>query len=231
MSEIILGKTEKLRQSVIAESPAANRKTICKDKLSTCKAGSRKRKSSKTSEAESILSEKVYEPFWNEQLTEISSGLYLPTKTDYQDLDLSLSNGLLRNPMVNSWFSTNLIYHLNKSLHRIYSPSCTSFLAECTDLEVTKTKLIRLSPASQQKVTFKHRTDISRYVFNQTIDYILSCVGFTPSWMDIKKDLLKILPEWCRDVPFQIKGIAVKEAHQAFFKANGKPEFRAKKTS
>lgn len=47
--------------------------------------------------------------------------------------------------------------------------------------------------------------------------------------MDMKKDLLKILPEWCADVPFQIKGVAVKEAHQAFLKAKGRPKFRALK--
>ncbi len=74
-----------------------------------------------------------------------------------------------------------------------------------------------------------HWTAVSRYVFNQTIDYIRTCINFTPSWMDIKKDLLKILPEWCKDVPFQIKAIAVKEALIAFFKAKGFPKFRAKK--
>jgi putative transposase len=47
--------------------------------------------------------------------------------------------------------------------------------------------------------------------------------------MDIKKDLLKRLPKWCDDVPFQIKGIAVKEAHQSFWKAKGHPKFRSRK--
>ena len=47
--------------------------------------------------------------------------------------------------------------------------------------------------------------------------------------MEIKKDLLKQLPHWCKDVPFQIKGIAVKEAHQAFWKAKGHPKFRSRK--
>jgi len=46
--------------------------------------------------------------------------------------------------------------------------------------------------------------------------------------MEIKKDLLKQLV-WCDEVPFQIKAIAVKEAHQAFWKAKGKPKFRSRK--
>jgi len=47
--------------------------------------------------------------------------------------------------------------------------------------------------------------------------------------MEIKKDLLKQLPKWCDEIPFQIKAIAVKEAHQAFWKAKGKPKFRSRK--
>lgn len=47
--------------------------------------------------------------------------------------------------------------------------------------------------------------------------------------MDVRKDLLKQLPQWCDSVPFQIKGSAVKEAHSAFFKAKGRPHFRRAK--
>ncbi len=47
--------------------------------------------------------------------------------------------------------------------------------------------------------------------------------------MFIKKDLLKQLPKWCDDVPFLIKGNAVKEAHQAYWKAKGHPKFRSRK--
>ncbi len=45
----------------------------------------------------------------------------------------------------------------------------------------------------------------------------------------IKKDMLKQLPAWCKPVPFQIKGIAIKEACNAFWKAKGKPAFRTRK--
>jgi putative transposase len=38
-----------------------------------------------------------------------------------------------------------------------------------------------------------------------------------PSWMDIKKIYTQTLPEWTKDVPFQIKGIAVKEAVEAYW--------------
>jgi putative transposase len=94
---------------------------------------------------------------------------------------------------------------------------------------ITRAKTIKLEPTSEQKQIFKKWNDCSRYVYNQTIDYIHSCVNFSPSWMEIKKDLLKQLPKWCDDVPFQIKGQAVKEAHQAYWKAKAHPKFRSRK--
>ena len=174
---------------------------------------------------------KVLKPFWTPQLTEISSELWLPTKTDWQGSDMISSNGLLSGAVGSSWFLSKLACHQNKSSLRIYSPSYTCSPAGCMASEVTKTKLLRISPTADQKKLFKTWTDCSRYVFNQTISYIRSCVNFSPSWMDIKKDMLKHLPAWCDPVPFQIKGIAIKEAHGAFWKAKGQPQFRSKKNS
>jgi len=94
---------------------------------------------------------------------------------------------------------------------------------------MTRAKTIKLKPTASQRQIFKKWNDCSRYVYNQTIDYIRSCVNFSPSWMDIKKDLLKQLPSWCDDVPFLIKGQAVKEAHQAYWKAKAHLKFRSRK--
>jgi putative transposase len=47
--------------------------------------------------------------------------------------------------------------------------------------------------------------------------------------MEIKKYATQILPEWTKSCPFQIKGIAIKEAVNAFFKAKGRPKFRSRK--
>lgn len=64
---------------------------------------------------------------------------------------------------------------------------------------------------------------MSRWVFNQALAFIRdyeTCeelgVG-KPTWMDIKKMFTRTLPEWTKDVPFQIKGIAVKDAVNAFW--------------
>jgi putative transposase len=90
------------------------------------------------------------------------------------------------------------------------------------DLEITKSKLIKLSLTPCQRKIFKHWLKVSRYVYNQTMsflrDYDTSFEGSTkPSWMDVKKMFTALLPEWTKDVPFQIKGMAVKEAHGAYW--------------
>ncbi|MBB1127410.1 transposase [Thiospirillum jenense] len=108
--------------------------------------------------------------------------------------------------------------------------SFTSSRIECTDLEITKSKLIKLSPTRNQKKIIKYWMTVSRYVFNWTIDFIRSCQNWTPNWMEIKKYATQLLPNWTKECPFQIKAIAIKDATTAFFKAKGKPQFRSRKS-
>jgi putative transposase len=49
--------------------------------------------------------------------------------------------------------------------------------------------------------------------------------------MEIKKYATKLLPSWTKTVPFQIKGIAIRDAHNAFWAAKGKPKFRSRKAT
>jgi len=153
----------------------------------------------------------------------------LPTRTDCAVSDLISLNGLSNDHLEKSWFSTRLFFLQKLNLHETYFTSCMSFPVECTDLETIVSKLIKLSPIAEQKRIFKKWTDISRWVFNWTIDFIRSCINFAPNWMEIKKYATRFLPEWTKDVPFQIKGIAIKEACQAFWNAKGKPKFRSRK--
>jgi putative transposase len=301
----------------IVESQVPSSETISKDKSNLCEKNIQEQKSLKTLFVPSTISVVGLNPYWNEQCEANNSKLWLPIKTDSQDSDLSLSNGLSSKTVEKSWFSSKLIYPQSKNLQTIclassmswnvggtglgtteaksskpwhpkknrdllqaridcrwyvfneaikYLRSCVNFLpttkeirrdllddlpAWCDDVPLkiktgaiseaikefkaveanpmTRAKTIKLKPTAEQKQIFKKWNDCSRYVFNQTIDYIRSCVNFSPSWMDIKKDLLKQLPAWCNDTPFQIKAIAVKEAHQAYWKAKAHPKFRSRK--
>jgi len=215
--------------SVIVVSGAPNFDPISKDKSNLCDKNTQKPKSSKISFATSTISVKGLNPYWDEQCEEINSKLWLPIKTGSHVLDLNSSNGLSNKALGKSWFSSKLIFPQSKSLPTTYSVSSMFSHVGCTHDEITRTKSVKLYPNPKQSSIFKKWQDCSRYVFNQTIDYIRSCVNFSPSWMDIKKDLLKQLPKWCGPVPFQIKAIAVKEAHQAYWKAKGHPRFRSRK--
>lgn len=88
---------------------------------------------------------------------------------------------------------------------------------------------MRLYPTRNQTKLFKHWLNVSRWVYNWAIDFIKSCVGFNPSWMDVKKYATQLFPAWTKTTPFQIKGIAIKEAHKAFWAAKGTPKFRSRK--
>jgi len=195
------------KQSVIVESQASNKGTILKDKS---------QKPKKTSVVDSTISIAGLNPYWNAQCEVINSKLWLPIK--------GLDSSLFSKTLDGSWFSNQLIVSQNNNLPTIFSAFFMSSDVECKDLEITKAKSVKLYPTKTQRQTFKKWHNCSRYVFNQTIDYIRSCVNFSPSWMDIRKDLLRQLPKWYDDVPFQINGNAVKEAHQAYWKAKGHPK-------
>jgi putative transposase len=178
---------------------------------------------SETLEGDSTSKEKVLKPFWNERCCELTSHLWLPAETDLQDLELTSFDKSLNRTLENSWFSKRLFFRQNKSSPTICSISSTYFQQECVDLEVIKSKSIKLSLTPTQHRTFKHWHDVSRYVYNQALNFMIiyeTCEELgvkKPSWMDIKKMFTRTLPEWTKDVPFQIKGIAVKEAVEAFW--------------
>lgn len=80
-----------------------------------------------------------------------------------------------------------------------------------------KSKKIRLYPTGEQKTIFRRWLGTYRYVYNQTLAYLKTLDGKRPSWMEAASHtILPSLPEWAREIPYQIKKIAVKEACQSF---------------
>ncbi|MDJ0719892.1 MAG: transposase [Prochloraceae cyanobacterium] len=62
---------------------------------------------------------------------------------------------------------------------------------------------------------------VSRYVYNKTIEY-LQQPKTKANWKAIKTGILNSLPEWSKEVPYQIKSIAIKEACAAVKNAKKK---------
>jgi putative transposase len=225
--------------TVIAESVPTNKKMTLNAKKNLCKKNTQNMKSSGISEVESTSKEKNFSGFWNNQHLEMSKKLWLPIETDCVDLDLNSLSGSSLNTMLNSWFSTNVRVPLNKNLSQIYSQSLpfshVGFMDSGSTL--TRSRKIRVYPNKTQKKTLFKWFGVSRYVYNKTIAYLRQ-PETKANWMAIKTEIIQKLPEWTKEVPYQIKSIAIKDACMAVkkakldFKKTGKfhkPKFRSRK--
>ena len=125
--------------------------------------------------------EKVCKPFWTESSKNLSKNLWLPTKIDYQDSDLTLFNGSAINLIANSWFSTNIQTKTqNSTSHKMYYPLLTSSqqkIMECDLLctekkEILRSKKIKIYPTTSQKKLLNIWFGSCRWVYNQCVNYI-----------------------------------------------------------
>ena len=95
---------------------------------------------------------------------------------------------------------------------------------------------MRLYPTTEQRKILRHWFGVARYSYNHCMGIMTSWEEYKkPSWMDIKKDVTSF-PEWAKSVPFQVKGIAIKTAHGAFWdtlkaaaQEGTKPKFKYKR--
>ncbi|WP_337441953.1 helix-turn-helix domain-containing protein, partial [Fischerella thermalis] len=115
-----------------------------------------------------------------------------------------------------SWFSKTLYTVPNQNLPRIFSPSSTSSLVECTDSgnTVKKSRKIRIFLKATQKQIIKQWFGVSRFVYNTTVK-LLQDSTIKANWKAVKTDILNGLPDFCKSVPYQIKSIAIKDACKA----------------
>ncbi len=72
---------------------------------------------------------------------------------------------------------------------------------------------------------FRRWLGASRFVYNRTLEYLKTVEGKRPGWMELATDnILPGLPHWAKDIPYQIKKMAVKECCDAF--TNAKQKYR-----
>lgn len=211
--------------SAIAVSQAPNSEKTSKGKSNLCEDSTQKPKSSKTLAADSTTSVKGLNPYWDAQCKENNSKLWLPTKTGSLVLDSSLSNGLSSKTVEKSWFSSKLIFPQSRNSQTIFLTSSMSSHVGCMDLETIERKSEKSCPKLNRK---QKKNDCRHYVYNQTLEYIRSCVNFFPTVTEIKNDLLKQLPSFCEDVPSKIKVKAINDAYQAFKLVESEQIIRAK---
>lgn len=227
-------------RSVIAGCPQLSSETTLHDKSGNLKKHSRTMKSSKTLEVDLTLNGKDLQPFWNEFCREMSKRLWLPTETDSVDLVSSSLSTLLKGTAEKSWFSTIPLYRRSESSSKTYYQSSTHSHVDCMVLEntVVRSRKIKIYPTAEQRIVLRRILGISRYAFNQTIDYLRQ-PDTMANWMSLKTTLIKQFPAWAAEAPYQVRSISIKEACNAVnlakrkYKATGKfneVHFRSKKS-
>lgn len=170
---------------------------------------------------------------------EESGKLLLPTETDFADLDLNCLSGSSLKTLLNSWFSNNKNYRLNKNLSQTCFQLSQYFRVEFTDSEntVQRSRKIRVYPTQEQKKILNNWFGASRFAYNKTVEF-LKQPNTKAQWKSIKTNLLHEMPEWLKEVPYQIKSVAIRDCCQAVsnakkkFKQTGKfqeVKFRSKK--
>ncbi len=219
----------------ITKSLPQNSETTSTDKSPICSLSIQEQKSSETSGQDSTSSGKDCAPYWTDLCGEISSRLLLPVVTDSLGLDASLLSTWSSKTVATSWFSTKLytaqtqnslkIYDARRLANATLSPSSTSSLVECRTREntVKKSNKTRIYLSPEQKKIVKKWFGVARFVYNKTIEYLRQ-PETKANWKAIKGKILEALPDWCKEVPYQIKSIAVKDACKAL--GNAKKKFK-----
>lgn len=195
------------------ESQATSRLTISNGRSHSCEAGFPATRLSRISAAASTLKEKVCEKYWNSRSADVSRNSWLPTETDCAVLASSLSDGLSRNTVEDSWFSTTLYAPRRQNSSPISCPSSTSLGAALTACArtVRKSKKIRFYPSKDQRQKIKLWMASARKAYNATIE-LLRNHGTAANWIAIKVGIINALPEWTSACPYQIKSLAIKDA-------------------
>lgn len=144
---------------------------ILTDKSNTLLLNIQREKSSQKLEEVLTSNGKRCSPYWNESCQEISNALWSHTKTDWQDSDLTCSNGFANKTGANSWFSMSQVSLLVKKWLRTSSPYFTASVQGFTDSVNTKLRCrkIQIYPSVELNKVWCKWLAICRYCFNQAI--------------------------------------------------------------
>lgn len=227
------------RTTATAVYPRQSKKTTSKGKSVSCQKDTQITPFSKMLGPDLTSNENNFSSCLKNVQWEELEKLSLPSETDFADLDLNCLNGSSLKTLLNSWFSNNKNYRLNKNLLQTCSQLSRYFRVEFTDSEntVQRSRKIRVYPTQEQKKILNNWFGASRFAYNKTVEFLKQS-DTKAQWKSIKTDLLHEIPEWSKEVPYQIKSVAIRDCCQAVsnakkkFKQTGKfqeVKFRSKK--
>ena len=202
---------------VTAESPPQNKEMTLKGRSPSCGVSIPTLKLSATLEAVLTRKDKAIGPYWTDFSRAISSNLLLPIGIDSVDSAVARYNTWWNKTVENSWFSTKLFTVPAKSSPLICSQSSMSSVVGCMDSAdtVTLSRKIPLLLRREQKKTLRFWAAGKRAAYNEALKFFQRYKGKIPYWTGVKSKIIRQLPHCYKDVPYQIKGDAVREAWQA----------------
>lgn len=213
--------------SSMREYPVKNKNLIYNDKSNFSKKNFPIMKSLQTSGLDSISKERVLSEYWNSSSQEISKRLWLPTKTDCQDLDMSSLNLSFNNTEP---FSQCVKIHQSKELINSHKTSFRSLQftrPNITDQEsIRYCKKIRIYPSVAQLQLFNKCLGANRYFYNQANNFIKTEYAKTKkvvlSRTKIRDAVItpdkKLSPEniWQKEIPYDTRQLAIDQVIEAY---------------
>lgn len=156
---------------------------------------------------ESIANEVV--PFWNDEYADMQR--LLPSHADIGMAPMSTgSDGFSTGMVERSWFSAE--FGVSEGGRQIsLQPAVSS--AERTDM--ARARKIRIYPTAEQRELFRQWIGVQRFVYNRTVELLKGIDGPRPKWNKVANAIIADLPDFCREIPYQIKKIAVRDACKA----------------
>lgn len=154
-------------------------------------------------------------PYWNKSCADISQKLL--SLTDSINSDFKLSTSLRDRTTQKSWFSAIHSSVLPKDSQQTLFPlSAFSSIQVVPSSDILiKVRKIRIYPTSEGKRLLKVFFGISRYWYNQTVEY-LKKEGTKANLYDIRKILQSMEhPEWAFNSPQRIREWAMADACKA----------------
>jgi putative transposase len=202
--------------SSTVEFQAQNNGTIYNVNVSICNLNTLVQNWCQKLEEDLTTEGKSFSPYWSELCQEISNALLSHIKTDSQDLASISSLGCVPKTLAKSWFSTKLNYLHNRNWLTISLQSSTASQQDCTDCENTsqKSRKIRIYPQPELHQIWKKWLAATKYCYNQAIAYLRKHGKI--SKYDLRKLILNNAPDWVKECPYNPKGEAVLDAHEAF---------------
>lgn len=215
------------------------RKTIYPIRSNICASDIPTMNLSRTLEADLTSREKDLCGYWTESCLEISQKLLSLTETDGVDSDFRYLNILQNKTTANSWFSTTHNSALKKNSLKTLFPSSMFSPAAFMDSGNTliKSKKIRIYPSHNDIAMFKRYLGLTRYWFNQAVEYLRQD-GTKASIIEVRKIQKLERPSWSLECPQRIREHAMFDACEAVksaklkFKRTGtfqQVSFRSKK--